>query len=55
MLNEKDFAKIRSVLDERENHREKMILLSRAVIKESKLIIYALQRGDEVSIEKIIN
>tara|TARA_Y100000310_G_C20691659_1_gene822662 strand:- start:857 stop:1387 length:531 start_codon:yes stop_codon:yes gene_type:complete len=53
MLNEKDFAKIRSVLDERENHREKMILLSRAVIKESKLIIYALQRGDEVSIEKI--
>ena len=53
MLNEEDFSKIRTLLEERDNHRESMIIKARAVIKESKLIIYGLQRGDEVSIEKI--
>jgi translin len=46
MLNKKEFAKIRAELVKSEKARELLIQDSREIIRLSKLIIYALHRGD---------
>ncbi len=52
MINRKDFEEIGKELDEFEEQREKVIALSREILKLSKLTIYSLQRNDLKSAEK---
>jgi translin len=53
MIDKKDFEKIRSEFKDSDERREVTIRLSRDIIKESKLVIYAIHRGDKPSLEKI--
>ena len=53
MLDKKEFNEIVKDLKESDERREVLIQISRDIIKESKLIIYGLQRGDKVDIKKI--
>ena len=53
MLNKEEFSKIQEDLKNKDLEREEVILLSRDIIRESKMIIYGLHRGDEVSLDKM--
>ncbi len=53
MLDNKDFTDIVKDLKDSDDRREILIQISRDIIKESKLIIYGLQRGDKVDVKKI--
>lgn len=53
MLNKEDFKAIVKDLKEEDERREKTIQLSREIIRESKLVIYALQRNDKVDTKKL--
>lgn len=55
MINKKDFEEMRKELDSDDNLREKQIEISREVIKQSKLIIYAVQRDNLNEAEKKIS
>lgn len=46
MIDNDDFAKILEEMTESDENREEAILISREIIKLSKLIIYAVHRGD---------
>ena len=54
MINKKDFAEIRKTMDKIEVKRESIIRNSREIIGLSKQIIYALQRDDVKSAEKLV-
>ena len=54
MLNKDDFKGIIKDLKEEDERREKTIQLSREIIKESKIVIYGLQRNDKVDTKKMI-
>lgn len=53
MLLDKDFNGIIEELHAADERRELLIRLSRDIIRESKVVIYALQRGEKTSLEKI--
>lgn len=53
MLDRKEFNEIIKDLKDADDRREVLIQVSRDIIKESKLIIYSLQRGEKVDIKKI--
>lgn len=53
MLNPADFKELMHEMKEADARREKLIQLSRDIIRESKLIIYALQRDEKSDIKKI--
>ena len=55
MLNKKEFDNIRKELQEFDEEREKMIIVSREIIKLSKLIIYACHRNDVKTVSKLID
>lgn len=54
MLDKKEFAKIRAELKSNEKRREGAISLSREAIRMSKLIIYAIHRGDLPKAESLM-
>jgi len=53
MLDKEDFKGILKDLKAADERREELIQISRDIIRESKLIIYGLQRGDKVDVKKI--
>jgi translin len=53
MLDKEDFKEIQEELKKADQRREETIQLSRSIIKESKLVIYAIHRGDKPSLDKI--
>mgnify|MGYP002642091800 CR=1 FL=1 len=53
MINKESFANIRKELENSDDQREITIQLSRDIIKESKVIIYSIQRGDKPSLDNI--
>jgi translin len=53
MIDKEDFKGILKDLKEADDRREKLIQISRDIIRESKLIIYGLQRGEKVDIKKM--
>jgi len=52
-MNFNEFEELRKEFIVLEENREKVIQLSRKIIKESKVIIYEIQRGNQVSLERI--
>jgi len=54
MLNKEDFKGIIKDLKAEDERREKTIQLSREIIKESKIVIYGLQRNDKVDTKRLI-
>jgi len=55
MIDKKIFAKLRKEMEERDILREKLIVNSRPILKESKQVIYALHRNDIVSAKKSLD
>lgn len=55
MLNKEDFRAIIKDLKKEDERRERTIQLSRGIIKESKLVIYGLQRNDKVDVKKLVS
>jgi len=53
MINKEEFKDIGEQLVRQDEDREKEIILSRDVIRESKVVIYALHRGESVTLDKI--
>ncbi len=53
MIDKNDFNALRAEMQKAEDEREKIIQLSRDVIKESKIVIYAIQRGDKPNLKSI--
>jgi translin len=53
MLDKDDFKEMQIELKAADERREHTIQLSRDIIKESKLVIYAIHRGDKPSLDKI--
>lgn len=53
MILDKDFNGIIEELHAADERRELLIQLSRDIIRESKVVIYSLQRGEKTSLEKI--
>ena len=53
MIDKSSFQTIIRELKEADDRRENVIQLSREIIKESKLIIYALQRSEKTDLKKI--
>jgi len=53
MLDKKEFASLRKELKAADDRREETIRLSRDIIRESKVVIYAIQRGDKADLKKI--
>ncbi|MDP3919074.1 MAG: hypothetical protein Q8Q35_04200 [Nanoarchaeota archaeon] len=52
-MNMEEFKGIRESLEKEDSDREQEITLSRDLIRESKIVIYGLQRGENVSLDKI--
>ena len=55
MIDKTSIKGIIQELKDADDRREKVIQLSRVIIKESKLIIYALQRNEKTNLKKILS
>ncbi len=55
MINKKDFSDMQKEMSKLDSKREESIILSRDIIKMSKVAIYAVQRGDIASAKKSLS